>query len=143
MKIHNLLKNHNDLPPIEENNRFKESREVLLLYRTVIWDGYQFKFDITELGKGFYSYEENEWYNFHDEPLVRLCDVPGIGGGQEIERIDYLLDEMEYGYPKELIDQMTRVSTFCGKKLEDEYVLIKEIVGWFDVPTFEEFMENE
>lgn len=140
MKIHNLLKNPNDLPPMEEGNRFKESREVLFLYRTVIWDGNQYKFDITELGKGFYCYEDNEWYNLYDEPLSRLSEIPGVGGGQMIEGVYYLLNE--YGYPKELVDQMTRVSTFKCENLDGEYVFIKEIVGWFDAPTFEEFMEE-
>lgn len=140
MKIHNLLNNPSDLPKVIENSRYKETEEQFILYRSLenidgIW-----QFNIY-MGSGFYSYDDNLWYVYHDEPLSRLSNVFTEDGGQKYESIESLEDE---GCPTDLINQLTKVPigfAYHEDITEDcNYVFVKEIVGWIEFPTYEEFM---
>lgn len=140
MKIHNLIKNPTDLPPV--NGRHGESNDVFVIYREIYFDNGAPIF-VTSTGVCFYCHEDNEWYNIWDEPQNHISGMFACGGGQLYDRVDDLLDDEMFGYPKEFVDQLTRITSFkCEELTPDvEWVLTKEIVGWFEIPTYEEFLQ--
>lgn len=134
IEIHNLLEDSNDLPPIAPFNRYNESAEVLVLYRTIEYNevSREYELEISSMSRAFYSYDDGRWYSFYDEPMSRLYDCFDPNGGQEVESRDILLRECEYS--EDLVNQLTSVPG------EEGYVYVKEIIGWFEIPSYREWL---
>lgn len=139
MKLHNLIKNPTDLPPVADGSRHQESEDVFVLYRSI--DPENGELFLESFGKAFYCHQDNIWYGYHDEPLSRLSDVFTAEGAQEYECTESL---RELGYSEDLISQLPRITKFACEDLDEsvEYVLTKQIVGWFAIPVYEEFMKD-
>lgn len=135
MKVHNLLKDPTDLPVGQ--GRYQESFDVNVIYREVSEEGPMF---VTSAGMGFYSHEDKEWYSVYDESQNHISGMFSAGGGQRVEFARDLIESFEY--PKEFVKQMTKAKQFKGEKLGKGYVFTKEIIGWYEIPSYEEFMEE-
>lgn len=141
MKIHNLLKNPTDLPSKIEGGLHGESNDVYVLYRVVDNSTHnEWKF-VLGVGTGFYSYDENLWYGYYDDHKARVSDFFTESGGQRWDSVENLIDQ---GCRKEFIQNMTKVPIGFAydKSIEDGLVFTTEIIGWYELPTYEEFMEE-
>ena len=135
MKVHNLLKDPTDLPV--GHGKYQESFYVNIIYREVSEEGPMF---VTSTGTGFYSHEDKEWYVLYDESQNHISGMFSAGGGQRVEYARDLIESFEY--PKEFVKQMTKAKQFKCEKLGRGYVFTKEIIGLFEIPSYEEFMEE-
>lgn len=138
MKIHNIVKNPNVLPENIDGSR-NESDDVYLVYRVLTRRGADDKWGFeTAFGKGFYSHDEKLWYAYHDDYKCRMVDLFDENGGQKWDSIDNLREDC---VPDEIIGRLTKVPEGFAyhNNIDDNTYFTTEIVGWYTLPTWEEF----
>lgn len=143
MKIHNLLKNTKDLPVVADGqyNTHQESNDVNLIFRILTQHGDGTWEFVLGYGRGFYIHEENLWYAYFDDHKARVSDFFSETGGQSKDSKENL---KMLGCPNELLEQLNPVpQNWAYQDIEDGQFFTTEIIGWYELPTYEEFMKNE
>lgn len=142
MKIHNLLKNPGDFPPVAEGefNLHHQSNDVNLVYRSLLQNSDGSWEIVLGYGRGFYVHDENLWYGYYDDHKAQISNLFSETAGQERMFKEELIEE---GCPKELVDQLTPVPEgWAYQDWEEGLVFVVEIVGWYELPTYQEFISE-
>ena len=94
MKIHNLLKNPGDLPPVAEGefNLHHQSNDVNLVYRSLLQNGDGSWEVVLGYGRGFYVHDKNLWYGYYDDHKARISNLFSETAGQKRMFRDELLE---------------------------------------------------